>query len=137
MTLFGDAGTIAFLTFVAWVCAELIKVSVASWRQGRFAWEASVMYGSMPSSHTALVVGLSTAVFLIEGFSALFVVCVVVALLVIRDIMVIRPRLDFLYKNVKTISKGLERGLGHTTLEILVGVLIGIVVPVMLFVLFW
>ena len=97
----------------------------------------------MPSSHTAGVIGLSTAVALIEGLTSIsFAISVGFSLVVMQDASGIRRaagktaatlnRLvdEFVAKNkeVKPYAV-LKELLGHTPLEVFCGMILGIIVP--------
>lgn len=59
-------------SFMAWLIAQVIKVVLVLLKERR--WDLSRMFGSggMPSSHSALVVAMATAVGRLEGFGSTF-----------------------------------------------------------------
>jgi len=97
-------------------------------------------YGGMPSSHTAFVVSLCTIVGYQEGFdSGLFAISVIFSLLVISDALVFRRHVahygQALLKLVSKLPEAdrkdlplIDKQLGHTLPQVLVGALIGFVV---------
>lgn len=97
-------------------------------------------YSDMPSSHTAVVIGLLTIIGLKDGLtSPLFAVSFVFAAIVITDAIGLRnylgahgKTLNILVKDLKedefldrTYPKQLER-IGHTPIQVLVGAIVGI-----------
>ena len=94
----------------------------------------------MPSSHSALVAGLATAVALVEGVgSVTFGVSVVLAFIVMYDAATVRHSvgqqaviLNRVLKEiqerrpVKVLGRELKELIGHSPLEVLVGGFLGI-----------
>ena len=70
--------------------AQLIKLLILFFRHKTLSWHDLVVTGGMPSSHSAFVVALSSAVYLEEGVSTAFVVSLVLALIVLRDAFGVR-----------------------------------------------
>lgn len=70
----------------AWLAAQLIKAAIEFRFTRRITWRVIFGMGGMPSSHTASVTSLSTAVGLHVGFdSALFAVTAILAAIVMTD----------------------------------------------------
>lgn len=127
-------------SFLAWGLAQLSKVVIWKLRQGEINLKMLVSPGGMPSSHSALVSALATAVGLQEGFnSALFAVTLIMALIVMYDAAGVRRAasvqahilnqiLEELFKGHPISEKRLRELLGHTPLEVLIGALLGVVV---------
>ena len=126
MITMNDALTIAILTATAWLVSEIAKISLSSIKLKSFDVLAFFRYGGMPSAHSALVTGIATSVFIVQGFTPLFVVCVAIAALIIRDVSVIRGTIDKL-SGAKKGSRIIP--IAHSSKEIFVGVIIGLVVP--------
>lgn len=96
--------------------------------------------GGMPSSHSALVTGLTMSMGLQEGFSSTqFAIGVIFSLVVLYDAASVRRNVGLQAKALNNLmdsdtaanqsSKPFKELLGHTPLEIAAGVIIGIVVP--------
>ena len=109
-----------------------IVLLVALKRQ-QFTWKDLVVTGGMPSSHTAVVVALVVSLYLTEGLSNLFIICVVLAAIVIRDALGVRRTageegklLNKLLRHIHYNTKPIHYSLGHTPLEVVVGVVIGV-----------
>jgi hypothetical protein len=128
---------IAFPTIVAYVMSLLLKLLISSWNNKRLTLKTFLKDGGMPSSHTALVVGLTTSIFLVEGASSVFWLAVVFALIVMKDAIGVRfqtGRLGMVMnKMVKTLKLGeqikdkqMKELVGHTPLQVAAGILVGI-----------
>lgn len=73
MTEFFDTLTqnpVLNISFIAWASAQLLKTLLYWAVTGRFRGERLLGSGGMPSSHTALVCGMTTAMFRVEGMSS-------------------------------------------------------------------
>ncbi len=132
----------------AMILAQWLKVPLLYIKKGVWDWQISISTGSMPSSHSSFVVALATAVGLSEGFdSAVFAVACVFALITVHDAIKVRGEsgkqakvindlvadLSSLYvtlniKEQKEREKKLKELIGHTTSEVVGGVILGIVV---------
>jgi uncharacterized protein len=100
--------------------------------------------GGMPSSHSALVTSLATAVGIEVGFdSTLFAVATVLALIVMYDARGVRKESGQHARMLNQIARELFAGhpindrqlkelLGHTTIEVFVGALVGLVYTVLM-----
>ena len=89
------------------------------------------MGGGMPSGHSALVASLSTAVGLSQGFgSPVFIVALVLSIIVVYEALhekkIVAGLLEVIAK--KNPKKELLDQLGHSSLEVLAGIAIGIFV---------
>jgi acid phosphatase family membrane protein YuiD len=100
--------------------------------------------GGMPSSHSALVTSLATATGIQYGFgSAYFAISCVLALIVMYDARGVRQESGQHARVINQIVRELFSGhaisdrelkelLGHTSLEVFVGALVGIIYTVLL-----
>jgi acid phosphatase family membrane protein YuiD len=106
---------------------------------GRWNLRRFVETGGMPSSHSASVAALSTAVGLQEGFaSAIFGVTLYFSLIVMydaaglrrnagRQAAVLNRLIERHFRHPEDDTQRLMELLGHTPLEVLVGALLGVV----------
>jgi len=120
--------------------AQLIKFVTLLIRERRIDVRTLVTTGGMPSSHTALVVGLSTSVGLLEGFdSVIFDVSLVLAMVVMYDAAGVRRAAGKQARIINQIIFDLQHSLsfkesrlkellGHTPLEVVGGAILGILV---------
>ena len=131
-----------------WCVAQVSKCIIYMIINKRFTLERMVGGGGMPSSHSATVCALCTAVGMTEGGgSTLFAVCVAFSFIVMYDAMNVRletgkqgkvindmlevfKSMDLKFMMDKDISpeKKLKELVGHTPLQVLVGAIVGIVV---------
>lgn len=83
--------------------------------------------GGMPSTHSALVSGISTIIYLDYGISPLFAVTLIFSLIVIYDSMGIRYESG---KQAEVINDmagtNLQEKIGHKPIEVFVGTILGI-----------
>lgn len=117
---------------LGFMTAQTIKYVLASKREQN--WRQFFRSGSMPSSHTAVVVSLSTVIFAYEGFSPLFSVAAVLTMVTVYDALVARRSIGEQGQAlVRLIEKSpfakdpLPRvALGHKPKEVLVGAVLGV-----------
>lgn len=129
---------VVILPLVAALLAQLAKMFLHSNRL-KLDWKNLTAYSGMPSGHSSMVISLATIVGLTEGFfSPLFGVCLVLAVLIIRDALGIRRYLGQHGKMLNDLIKDLgnddvlDHGyphliekIGHTPAQIVIGGLIG------------
>jgi acid phosphatase family membrane protein YuiD len=124
----------------AWAVAQIIKVPLDYLLNRRWDWALLLRAGGMPSSHSALVTAVAHTIGLLEGFgSPLFALSVAVALVVIYDATGIRRQAGRHAEIINALMRDLLEGhqlrqdrlrevLGHSPLEALVGMVLGLVV---------
>ena len=128
---------------LAWLMAQFTKMLCALAETRRLDFGYLVSTGGMPSAHTALICGLATAVGLQAGFdTAVFAVACVLALIVMFDASTVRRAagmqaqllneiIDELFKEHHLSERKLAELLGHTRIEIFVGLVLGILVALL------
>jgi acid phosphatase family membrane protein YuiD len=133
---------------VGWFLASVLKIPVDFIRERRWNWALFFTTGGMPSSHSCLVTSTAMAVGLHYGFDTpLFAVALTLALVVVYDAMGVRRQagkqaqkinvlVEELLKGHPINEKHLLEAIGHTPLEALSGVLLGLTVAVSLW-LWW
>lgn len=139
MTLRSIADNKALLAcFSAWLAAQVLKVVVDSARKRHFDFSKWASSGGMPSSHTALVAALATAIGLRNGFTSdLFAIAFVFAAIVMYDATGVRRAasiqarilnqlIDELFHGHPISEERLREFLGHTPVEVFVGAAIGV-----------
>jgi acid phosphatase family membrane protein YuiD len=134
------ANRVLMAALIAWSLAQIIKLPLNYALRREWDWSLIFSSGGMPSSHTALVTGMSLGVGLQEGFaSPLFAVAGVVAMIVIYDATGVRRHagdharvlnlmIDELLTGHPLAEKELKEVLGHTPREVIGGVLLGALV---------
>jgi len=129
---------------VAWAIAQAAKVIMTSMRQRRLNLRVLAETGGMPSSHAAIVMGLTTAVGKYAGVSsAAFAIALIFSFVVMYDAAGLRRaagrQAAILNRLVEDLvhmrgmqEQRLRELLGHTPLEVVVGAMLGIVVGLIL-----
>ncbi len=124
---------------VAWSIAQVIKTIIFWIQQKKFDISLLVASGGMPSSHSALVVALTMKIALICGLdSPFFAISLVFSLVVMYDAINVRQSVGkqaiVLNRILKEYSKTgvlddeqVKVILGHTPLQVLMGLLLGLV----------
>lgn len=127
-------------TFICWAAAQIIKFLLELILKRRINFHMLTTAGGMPSSHSAAVMSLTTAIGLREGIgSSLFVACLLFSTIVMYDAAGIRRAasiqarilnqiIDELFQGHPISETKLRELLGHTPVEVLVGALFGILV---------
>jgi len=138
MSIFHNYVLIAGL--IAWAIAQTIKLPLEYLQTHRWNWALLVQAGGMPSSHAALLVGITHAIGLSVGFnSPLFALAFAMCMIVIYDATGIRRQAGIHAERINTMINDLAAGqpvkqeqlaevLGHTPLEALGGILLGLIV---------
>lgn len=124
----------------AMVFCELWKFIDSSFREKRIDWGALIATGGMPSSHATFVCSIATAIGFAEGFaSTIFLLSIGFAIVVVRDAFGVRRDVDMLAKTTNDIirkgklsMKSIMKITGHTPVQVVVGSIIGIIIPIIL-----
>ena len=123
---------------VAWFLAQAIKTIIACIKTKKLRLATMATSGDMPSSHTALVVALSTRVGMLEGFTSVaFAICAVFSIEVMYDATNVRQSvglqairinqlLDEFDETHRINQDRLRIILGHTPVEVAAGTILGI-----------
>ena len=129
---------------VAWAIAQAAKVILTSTRQRRLNLRVLAETGGMPSSHAAIVMGMTTAVGKYAGVtSATFAIALIFSFVVMYDAAGLRRaagrQAAILNRLVEDLvhmrgmqEQRLRELLGHTPIEVVVGALLGIGVGLIL-----
>ena len=132
---------------IAWSLAQIVKVPLEYIQTRKWNWALLLRAGGMPSSHSALVVAIAYGTGLFGGFNQpIFALAVALAMVVVYDATGIRRQagmqaqtinilVDELLKGHPISEQHLREVLGHTPLEALGGVILGLVLAVGLW--FW
>ena len=146
MSFFAElfANRILLSAFLAWTIAQVVKVPLNYLVRREWDWSLVFSAGGMPSSHSALVTGVSFGIGLEHGFnSPLFALAGVVAGVVIYDATGVRRHagdharvlnlmIDELLTGHPLAERELKEVLGHTPREVLGGIALGIIVAVLM-----
>jgi acid phosphatase family membrane protein YuiD len=135
--------TIVLIPFIALILAQIIKVIIDA-SQGKFSWRDFNHYGGMPSSHSAMVAALAIETGTLFGFNtAVFAISLAFAFLIIRDAVGLRREVGYHSKILNMLIKDLpdykedkypflEERLGHTYLQALLGIILGIAIALII-----
>ena len=127
----------------AWLIAQILKIFTGVYRDRHVNLTVLLFStGGMPSSHSATVLGLATAVGLEKGFgSASFAICAILSIIVIIDACGVRyetgKQSKVLNKIVKEMFTDTEHAqthfkefMGHTPLQVVIGAVLGVLVSI-------
>ena len=124
--------------FCGWFLAQFAKMLGGLWRTHRVDFQYMVSLGGMPSGHSAMASGLATSVGLATGFgSPVFVTALAFSFAVMFDAATVRRAAGHqarvlnemvaeLFQKHRLSEHKLAELLGHTRLEVFMGMLIGI-----------
>ena len=129
-------------TFIAWLLACLLsqsmKISLGVIRQRRFDFRWLITTGGMPSTHAAGVTALSASLGFQAGFdSPLFAAAVAFTVITLfdaqgvrrwsgRQAQVLNKMLEDMYFKRRMREQRLKELLGHTPLEVVAGMSVGL-----------
>lgn len=129
-----------YIPFLLWFFCQTFKVLFDLIINKKFNFKRLIGAGGMPSSHSAIVMSITTMLGKYEGVnSAIFAVSLIFALIVMYDACGVRraagKQAELLNKIIETpgltgveVSERLIEVLGHTPVQVFVGAAIGIVV---------
>ncbi len=124
----------------AWGTAQIVKVPLEYLRSRRWKWGLLFTTGGMPSSHSSLIVGVTNAIGLYFGYdNPLFALGVAIAMIVTYDAAGVRRQAGIHAERINVLFDELLKGhmwdeeelrevLGHTPLEVTGGILWGLAV---------
>jgi acid phosphatase family membrane protein YuiD len=125
-------------TFIVWVAAQVLKFFIELLYRRRVNFHLLTTAGGMPSSHSASVSALATAIAIREGVnSSLFVVSLLFAVVTMYDAAGVRRAASIQAHILNQIIEELFQGhpisenklrelLGHTPVEVFAGMVLGI-----------
>ena len=133
---------VLIIPICSWAITQVMKVIIILLRKKQLDLRYLVISGGMPSSHSAFVTALAASVALIEGLGSVsFGISAIFALVVIYDAAGVRRSVgqqsiilnriirEFRERRpVTELGHDLREFIGHTQLQVIIGVLIGIVV---------
>ena len=138
IALFENKVLIAVL--VAWLLAQALKIPTEYLRSRRWMWAMFFAPGGMPSSHSALLVSGTLAVGLYHGFDdPLFGIAVAITMIDVHDAAGVRRQAGMHAERINLLFDELLKGhmwdenarkevIGHTPLEVIGGILLGLLV---------
>ena len=132
----------------AWFIAQLMKVVINLIVQKKLVWERLIGDGGMPSGHSATVASLALITALLRGVGSFeFAVTAILAIIVCHDATGVRQETGKQAMVLNEIIEILESRdlpevklkelVGHTPLQVLMGIFVGIGTAVCVFFLFF
>lgn len=125
-----------------------ITKSIIDATRGKFSFKDINSYGGMPSAHASFCTSLCVMIGYFEGWSsAAFAISIVMTFIIIRDAVGFRQEIGKHAKILNVYLKQLppennhqynylRERIGHTGLEILGGITLGVIIPI-LYILFF
>ena len=138
VAIFDNKVLIAVL--IGWLVAQILKIPTEYLRSRRWMWAMFFAAGGMPSSHSALLVSGTLAVGLYHGFdNPLFGIAVAITMIVVHDAAGVRRQAGMHAERINLLFEELLKGhmwdehdlkevIGHTPLEVVGGMLLGLLV---------
>ena len=140
---------ILLTAFTSWAAAQLIKLITNFFREGVVDWRQLTSPGGMPSSHSAIVMGVTFSIGMTQGWdSPLLALSSSFAMIVMYDAAGIRraagKQAATLNRIIDRLTKGapherkqispdeLREILGHTPLQVLAGACLGVAIALMM-----
>ncbi len=131
------------MALCAWVIAQVAKFFITLiLNRDELSLGVLVSSGGMPSSHTATVCALTTAVVLEQGLgSTLFAICGVLSFIVMYDATGVRRSAGEQAQTLNQLITHLfdqkqipiditvKEILGHTPLQVIIGAILGVCIP--------
>ncbi|BBB46901.1 divergent PAP2 family protein [Pelolinea submarina] len=129
--------------FLAWMIGQFLKFPLEYLLNKRWDWSIMFSSGGLPSSHSSLVTAVALTIGIQEGFdSAVFALAAAIGMIVIYDAAGVRRQAGIHAERINAIMKSffesgqlgedelddLKEMLGHTPLEVVSGVLLGILI---------
>lgn len=131
--------------FTGWFGAQFIKCVRYIIKNKKFSFSVVMSSGGMPSSHSATVCAMVAAIAKLEGTgTVMFAVAFILAFIVMYDAAGVRraagEQAKVLNRIVEDIQKGetkyldkrLKELIGHTPLQVTMGALFGVLIPVVI-----
>lgn len=127
----------------SWIAVNFLKFLIYSIKTKKIDPSVVLRTGNMPSSHTATIVGITAMIYFMEGLSNLFFYAVFIAIFIMFDSISLRKQVgdqsSIIIEMLKTrtfsnIAKKykLKKYLGHKKLEVVAGVIVGVIVACLL-----
>ncbi|NJN79066.1 MAG: divergent PAP2 family protein [Anaerolineales bacterium] len=128
---------------LGWFIAQAFKIPAEYLRSRRWLWAMFFAPGGMPSSHSAMMVSGTLSVGLYHGFDEpLFGIAVAITMIVTYDAAGVRRQAGMHAERINLLFEELLKGhiwdqdelrevLGHTPLEVIGGIILGLLVGIL------
>jgi acid phosphatase family membrane protein YuiD len=133
------------IPLLSWIVAQASKIFIRGIKYKDWDWRYIYRSGGMPSAHTTIIVSLCTVIAFRAGTtSPEFGIACILAVIVMYDALnvrhavgehaqALREILPIIYKK-QVPPMIIHQSYGHTPLEVSIGMLIGVVVPMLVFI---
>ncbi|MBM3178826.1 MAG: divergent PAP2 family protein [Chloroflexi bacterium] len=133
---------VLFAVLSGWLIAQALKIPFEYFRSRRWMWAMLFAPGGMPSSHSALMVAGTLAVGLYHGFNnPIFAIAVGITMIVVHDASGVRRQAGMHAERINLLFEELLKGhlwdenelkevIGHTPLEVIGGIILGLLVAI-------
>lgn len=130
----------------AWIIAQIAKILIRGVKDNDWDWRYLYRSGGMPSAHTTVIISLCTVLaYRLGTKSPEFGIACILASIVMYDAINVRHAVGEHAKALRSIVPAvfktaippemiIHQSNGHTPLEVLAGVFIGVIVPVLVFI---
>ena len=127
---------------LAWLLAQIIKLPLDYLYTRKWNWALLLTTGGMPSSHSSLITATTLGIGLYHGFdNPVFAIAVAITMVVVYDAAGVRRQAGIHAQRINVLfnellhghmlnEKDLREVLGHTPLEVIGGILLGIIVSI-------
>lgn len=127
---------------LGWLLAQALKIPTEYLRSRRWLWTMFFAAGGMPSSHTALMVAGTLSIGLYHGFdNPLFALAVAITMIIAHDASGVRRQAGIHAERINLLFEELLHGhiwnedelkevIGHTPLEVIGGIILGLLIAI-------
>ena len=127
---------------LGWLLAQALKIPTEYLRSRRWLWAMFFAAGGMPSSHTALMVAGTLSIGLYHGFdNPIFALAVAITMIIAHDAAGVRRQAGIHAERINLLFEELLQGhiwnedelkevIGHTPLEVIGGIILGLLVAI-------
>ena len=126
--------SVLFWSLLSCLLAQFLKIIFNFFSTGEVRFNIMFETGGMPSSHSALITGVTSGIGLELGFdNPIFAFAIAISLIVMYDASGVRKSAGIQAKEINKLSKildpkselNLKETLGHTKFEVVVGSFLG------------
>ncbi|MDD5044051.1 MAG: divergent PAP2 family protein [Candidatus Omnitrophica bacterium] len=133
------------VTVIAWFFTQFVKVILGVVRERRFDFRWFIGTGGMPSSHAAGASALATSIGLSQGFdSVIFALAATFCVVVFFDAQGVRMAtgrqahilnhiMEDIYFKGRIQERRLKELIGHTPMEVIFGIIIGVLLAMIFY----
>jgi acid phosphatase family membrane protein YuiD len=142
------SNNVLMTAMVAWLIGQLLKLPGYYILHRKWKWGVIFSPGGLPSSHSSLMTATTLSIALYHGFNnPLFGLAVAISMIVIYDATGVRRQAGLHARVINEImeeifagrpvpEKQLREVLGHTPIEAIAGILLGIMIALVYWLLF-